>query len=60
MDGPPGETLTQVERLRELGLRAPQVSELAECLRRSSKLQLDFVRLEAAEDALTSHLRRGS
>lgn len=36
MDGPPESVLTSVEQLHRLGLRPPQVSELADCLNRGS------------------------
>ncbi len=59
MDGPPHRTLTQIERLREFGLRAPQVGELAECLRRRYGEGFQFVRIDEAHHALSKRLERG-
>lgn len=59
MDGPPQEILSQSERLRELGLRAPQVSELAECLRRRYGTGFDFVRIDEAHAALSDRFGGG-
>ncbi len=59
MDGPPQRTLTEVERLRELGLRAPQVSELADCLDRRYGTGFEFVRVDDAYRELSQRLGGG-
>lgn len=52
MEGPPDSVLTSVEQLHRLGLRPPQVSELADCLDRGSGQR--FSTLAQAAGALAS------
>jgi energy-coupling factor transporter ATP-binding protein EcfA2 len=56
LEGPPQEIFADPERLRELGLAAPQVSELAGCLNRRCGTAFAFTRLDEATAALQGWL----
>jgi energy-coupling factor transport system ATP-binding protein len=60
LEGPPAAVFSQVDRLRRIGLQAPQVSELADCLQRSYGLNFSFYRLDQAVRALQKSLVQGS
>ncbi len=52
LDGPPEIAFAQTDRMRELGLSIPQVSELANCLNRKYNVRFSFTRMEDAERTL--------
>lgn len=54
--GEPGEILTRGERMREIGLAVPQVSELAECLNRRHGQSYHFTRFAPAREILRASL----
>jgi energy-coupling factor transporter ATP-binding protein EcfA2 len=52
----PDRVFSQIERMREIGLAVPQVSELADCLKRNHNMDFAFTRLDEAHRALKSRL----
>ncbi len=56
LEGTPGQIFSQVDRLREIGLHVPQVSELAQ--RHNQKYETNFVftQLDETYQALKSRL----
>ncbi len=60
MDGTPSEIFSEIERLHEIGLEAPQSTELVEALRRAGcDLPLGCVTEEACVDALVKCYEEG-
>lgn len=59
MEGPPEAVFAQVDRLREVGVGVPQVSELAHCLNKRYGTDFHFVLIEQAHKGLMDHLDAG-
>jgi energy-coupling factor transporter ATP-binding protein EcfA2 len=56
--GDPGDILGDVERLREIGIRPPQMADLAHRMRDAGDGEFRFLDLDAAYDCLTHQLSR--
>jgi len=54
LEGSPAQVFAQVERMQDIGLAVPQVSELAYCLNRQLNTNFAFTQLEEAHNVLTS------
>lgn len=53
LEGTPEEVFAQVDRMTDIGLAVPQVSELAHCLNEDYSTQFSFTQLDEAYRALT-------
>ncbi len=56
LEGTPTAVFAQTERMRDIGLAVPQVSELAACLNRQRRKRFAFTRLEEAAKVLAHDL----
>lgn len=56
MEGPPQSVFGHVEQLKAVGVGAPQVCELADCLNKRHQTDFHFILLEQAHKALADHL----